>query len=226
MNPPTSRLDMLTFFDESQLMIYSHEEVQFIEDEEAKDILTNVGLPNWPVMGFDFSESPEGRLQLVRDWENLYQYIERGTGFLPTKVADWPVLATYFPSVDHLLLDPRSGTVHVVRHGSEDFYPLHSSLRTYIHFLLILKKEAPMTPDNDFEDFFELDTDAIRRRIQQQWREVDPFALRKRSSIWYELLLVMHEPEAYHYSCAEDFPYPFFEEGIIREYANNIREDP
>ncbi|MBU7600407.1 SUKH-4 family immunity protein [Streptomyces sp. P38-E01] len=107
-----------------------------------------------------------------------------------------------------------------MRHGTDEFRT-NTDLDSYTRFLLSLKREAPMDPDKDFEDFFDLDTEAVRHRMQEQWKEIDPCALGFRSSLWYELLLVMHFPEAYHGSSAVDFPYPFFEESLISSCTND-----
>ncbi|MCK1797040.1 SUKH-4 family immunity protein [Streptomyces sp. XM4193] len=220
-----TRNELLEHFTEDQLITYPEEAIEHVTDRTARNILRSTGLPSWPVIGFEFSATPTEGPHLVRDWENLNQYLEGDSHLLPADADDWLVLATYFPFVDHLLLDPRVGGVHQVRHGTDEFCRTNTDLSSYARFLLCLKREAPMDPDNDFEDFFDLDTEAVRHRLQEQWKEIDPCALGFRSSLWYELLLVMHFPEAYHGSSAVEFPYPFFEESLINSCTNGQGPD-
>lgn len=216
MTSPITREEALSVFSEDQLRTYTTRAVQHIRDVETRDILMNVGLPDWPVIGLGFPETNCETLALVRDWGSLREYTR--TDFLPSNSEDWPVLAVSWPTGDTVILNPDHGTVIFVR--DDEYFPINTDLKSYIRFLIVLKREAPMNPHNDFEEFFDLDTEPIRRNIQEQWRRIDPPALGRRSALWYEILLQLHDPEAYHNSCAEEYPYPYFEEDIIRSHEN------
>ncbi|MCK1797041.1 SUKH-4 family immunity protein [Streptomyces sp. XM4193] len=206
----------MSVFTDKQIRRYPLEAVCDVENPQAREALTSIGLPAWPQIWFKFPDPPH-RPETLGDSSYYRRIVELGNGPIPPEALDWHVLATF--SVNKIVLNTHTGEVHYIRPNEDDAYVLHRSLGSFIQFLCALKKNAPMTPDEDFEDFFELDLDLVRSTLQAEWREIEPYALRRKSSVWYEVLLILHDPEAWHGEDAESYPYPFFEEDVIAAHT-------
>lgn len=214
MKPLTNKKEMLDAFTQDQLRTFPLSALREVESQDCRELLAEVGLPVWDQPFLSFPQSTEGELEFIGKW-GYYSNL-RDEGLLTEENAKWPVLAYFEPNA--VLLNPRRGSVHYLRPDYSEFYLLNSSLDAYIYFLRTLKVAAPTSPADDFADLLDLNLEGVRSSLQAQWKASDSVALSRRSSLWYEILLHLHDPDAHHFDDAESYPYPYFDDDIIRAF--------
>ncbi|MBU7600408.1 SUKH-4 family immunity protein [Streptomyces sp. P38-E01] len=205
--------DLLQVFNEEEISRRDRIEGVDTVDPSTLHALQNIGVPTPPSPWFEYVEDL-GSSETVIEIDEPTRQSGGITSSALLCIAEIPY--------DTIVLDPADGKVYCVPSGGS-IYQLNTSLENYIHFTLILHQHAlPREKDGEW-DLDAQDSEAARQQIQHLWREVDPAALGIRESAWYRVLLDFVDPEAHHHSDAVTYPYPHFEEDLIRTHAGENR---
>ncbi|MCK1797042.1 SUKH-4 family immunity protein [Streptomyces sp. XM4193] len=201
--------DLLEVFNEDDIVRSDQIEGAETVAPSVLHTLENVGVPTPPSPWFEYVEDI-GSSETVLEIDEPIRQAQGITSSALLCIAEIPY--------DAIALDPADGKVYCVPDGGS-IYQLNTSLENYVHFLLVLHRHAlPRETDGEW-DLDTEDPEAARQQIQRLWREVDPAALGVRESAWYRILLDFVDPEAHHHSDAVTYPYPFFEEDLIRAHG-------
>ncbi|MER5944814.1 SUKH-4 family immunity protein [Streptomyces sp. NPDC001904] len=140
-----------------------------VTDADARDVLATLGIPVWENPWFDLDDGIGERLEPVEDdWIGL--------GMIP---------------YDDIAFDPGTGKVHCLPQDGES-YLLNSDLRSFVHFLYLLKLESP---NYDWESHRKVELEEVRARIQETMTSIDPAALENPESRWFDVLTYLVDPE-------------------------------
>lgn len=206
MSSEITRENLLQSFLESEIKHPTEQGLAKVSDPTTRRTLQEIGLPVWENAWFEYDETLDGDLEAIIEVSSTLQVS-------PAPASTHLICIAMVP-YDTIAFDPSSGIVYCIPQEGPA-YILNKSLHNFIHFLYVLQSEAPSHGLDGEWDTEELDLDAARARIQQQWREIDPVALSLRSSVWYRILLHFVDPEAHHHADALTYPYPHFEEDLI-----------
>ncbi|MFE6892757.1 SUKH-4 family immunity protein [Streptomyces sp. NPDC057694] len=140
-----------------------------VSDADARDVLATLGIPVWENPWFDLDDGIGEHLEPAEDgWIIL--------GMIP---------------YDDIALDPKTGEVHCLPQDG-DTYLLNSGLRSFVHFLYLLKSESP---NYDFETHGKAEREEVRQRIRETMTSIDPAALENPESRWFDVLTYLVDPE-------------------------------
>ncbi|WP_329120719.1 SUKH-4 family immunity protein [Streptomyces sp. NBC_01465] len=165
-----------------------------VSDTDARDVLGTLGLPVWDNPWMDLDSKINEQLGTVADWgedpADRYEHVPEGA-------AGWISLGVM--PYDGAAFDPADGKVYCLPEDGE-IYLLNSSLRSFVHFLYLLKTECPHIDLGDENCEWARCTGAeheeIRLRIREAMSDVDPAALTNPESQWFKVLTYIVDPEA------------------------------
>ncbi|MGW3118500.1 SUKH-4 family immunity protein [Streptomyces sp. NPDC001107] len=157
-----------------------------VSDADARDVLGTLGIPVWENPWFDLDDGIGERLERVADWDGeLSDRFDR----VPPGADGWIGLGMI--PYDDIAFDPDTGKVYCLPQDKE-IYLLNSGLRSFVHFLYLLKVESP---NYDWESHGKEELEAVRLRIRETMSSVDPVALENPDSCWFEVLTYIVDPE-------------------------------
>ncbi|MFE2430604.1 SUKH-4 family immunity protein [Streptomyces sp. NPDC059373] len=185
-----SRDTLETVFEPAQLITSPESVLGPVRDPDAREVLRALGIPVWENPWFDLDHGTGERLERVREWDG--ELSERYDQ-VPAGADDWISLGMI--PYDDLAFDPDTGAVHCLPEDAE-IYLFNSSLRSFVHFLYLLKAESPNYEWNESNTMAGLE--ATRLRIREAMTSVDPAALENPKSRWFDVLTYIVDPE-HHY---------------------------
>lgn len=189
MSNPFHRALLLTAFEPAELITSPESILGPVTDADARDVLRTLGLPIWENPWFDLDAGIGERLDRVADWDGeLSDRFDQ----VPPDADGWIGLGL-FP-YDDIAFDPHGGTVYCLPQDSE-IYVVNSSLRSFVHFLYLLKAESA---NYAWETQGMDELEATRLRIRENMASVDPIALENPGSCWFQILTYIVDPE-HHY---------------------------
>jgi hypothetical protein len=189
MSNPLNR-DMLEAVFEPDELITSPESILGpVANADAGEVLRTLGIPVWENPWFDLDAGIGERLERVAEWD--WELSDR-FDHVPPGADGWIGLGL-FP-YDDIAFDPDSGKVYCLPQDDE-IYLVNSSLRSFVHFLYLLKAESP---NYEWESNGTAELEATRLRIRETMASVDPAALENPDSCWFEVLMYIVDPE-HHY---------------------------
>lgn len=181
-----NRATLLTAFEPDELITSPESILGPVTNADARDVLRTLGIPIWENPWFDLDAGIDERLDRVADWAGeLSDRFDQ----VPPEADDWIGLGL-FP-YDDLAFDPHAGKVHCLSQDGE-IYVVNSSLRSFVHFLYLLKAESA---NYEWESHGTDELEATRLRIRESMASVDPIALETPDSCWFEILTSLVDPE-------------------------------